>query len=209
MAEVLSVEVRKNRGTRNARQLRRAGKVPAVLYGHAQETISLAVPVEQMDAVVRHGTRVVELAGAVSQQAFILQLQWDTWATHILHVDFTRISAHERVRVQVALELRGEAPGVKEGGLVEQTRHELDYECEAASIPEKLIVNINNLKLGESITVAQLELSDGAAVLNPPETVVVQCVEPAAVPEEEELGGEEAEPEVIGRKAEEEGEEKS
>ena len=204
MAEVLSVEVRETRGKRDSRRLRNSGKIPAVLYGHGQETISLALRAEQIDAAVRHGARVVELAGAVQQQAFIRDLQWDTWATHILHVDFTRISAHERVRVQVSVELRGEAPGVKEGGVIEHTLHELEYECAAASIPDKLVVNVNNLKLGESITVAELEIPDGASVLDSPDTVVVQCVVPAAVLEEEEPGAAEVEPEVIGRKAEEE-----
>ena len=103
------------------------------------------------------------------------------------------------------LELRGEAPGVKEGGAVEQLIHEVQFECEAKAIPEKLSVNINQLKLGDSITVADLEIPPGAIILADVDAIVVQCVEPAAAPEEEEVAASmEAEPEVIGRKEEEE-----
>ena len=70
---------------------------------------------------------------------------------HVVHVDFTRISADELVKVVVAIELRGEAPGVKEGGVVEQLVHQIEVECPAGSIPDKLHVNINHLKLNEAI----------------------------------------------------------
>ena len=202
MAEELSVEVRETRGKRNARRLRRAGGTPGVLYGHGEKNVSLTVPADQLDHLVHHGSRLVTLTGAVNESAFIREVQWDTWGTHVLHVDFTRISEHEAVQVQVSVELRGEAPGVKEGGVVEQLIHDVEIDCPASAIPEKLDVNINNLKLGDSITVADLELPEGATVLGDAETVVVHCVEPLEVPEEavaEEVAGE---PEVIGGKEE-------
>ena len=203
MAEVLNVQLRPARGKRNTRRLRAAGAIPAVLYGHGQETICLSVPASQIDAAVRHGSRLVMLAGAVNEQAFIRELQWDTWAVNVLHVDFTRISAHEKVQVEVTLELRGEAPGLKQGGVLKQLIHQAQVECEATAIPEKLHVNVNHLNLGEVITVADLDLPSAVSLLDHPEAVVVQCLEPVAAPEEEEVGAEEAEPELIGRKREE------
>ena len=206
MAEVLNVQIRETRGKRNARRLRTSGSTPAVLYGHGKETISLTVPTDEMDAAVRHGSRVVTLAGALSEKAFIRELQWDTWGTHVLHADLTRVFEHEKVEVEIALELRGEAPGVREGGVVEQLVHRINLQCEATLIPDKLHVNINHLKLGESIAMAGLELPERAALLDDPETLVVHCVQPAAEFEEEAVEAEGVEPEVIGRK-EEEGEE--
>lgn len=203
MAEEINVQLRETRGKRDSRRLRAAGAIPAVLYGHGEETVSLSVPAHQIEAAVRHGSRLVLLSGAVDQQAFIRELQWDTWGMNVLHVDFARISAHERVEVQVAVELRGEAPGLKEGGVVEQLVHDIQLECEAGDVPEKLEVNINHLNLNGSITAGDLELPGTAKVLSPLDTVVVQCIEPAAVPEEEVAAAEEAEPEVIGRKPEE------
>lgn len=177
-----------------------------MLYGHGRESICLSVPADQIEAAVRHGSRLVSLSGAVTEQAFIRELQWDTWGVHVLHVDFTRISADERVEVRVAVELRGEAPGVREGGVVEQPLHALRLECEVTQIPEKLEVNINSLELNGSITAEQLELPGTAEILDSPDAVVVQCVEPMAELEEEAVAADEAEPEVIGRKPEDEDE---
>jgi len=203
MAEVLNVELRETRGKRNARRNRRNGGLPAVLYGHGQESVSLLLKSEEFAAAVRHGARVVKLAGAVDEQAFVRALQWDTWGTHVLHVDFTRISEHEKVEVRVAVALRGEAPGLKAGGIVKQLVHEVEIECEATAIPEKLFVSVNHLELGQSITVGQLELPPGIVIFAEPETVVVECTEPVEEVEEAAAAPAEGEPEVIGRKKEE------
>jgi large subunit ribosomal protein L25 len=146
------------------------------------------------------------LTGAVSESAFIRELQWDTWGTHIVHVDFTRVSEHEIVEVRVTVELRGEAPGVREGGVVVQHIHEVEITCPASVIPEKLAVNINHLKLGDSVLLGSLELPQGAKIESMDlEEVVVECIVPVEMPEEgaEALPGE---PEVIGAKDKEEGE---
>ena len=202
MAEVLNVEARQPSGKRAARRMRKSGLVPAVLYGHGQEVVSMQVPADKIAALVRHGNRLVDLQGAVTETAFIRELQWDTFGQEIIHIDFTRISAEEAVEVTVALELRGEAPGVREGGIVEHPLHEVMVACRAGSIPEKLTVNINELKLDESITVGDIELPEGVKILLDNSTTIAVCHLPAAE-EEEAAPGESAEPEVIGRKAEE------
>lgn len=207
MAETLKVELRESRGKRNARRQRQSGLLPAVLYGHGQQTVSLSVSSEELEAAVRHGARLVKLTGAVDEQAFIRELQWNVWGTHVLHADFTRVSEHEKVRVTVAVEIRGEAPGVKAGGVLKQAIHQLDIECEATSIPEKLTVSVNQLNLGDQITVGQLQLPHSVTVLVDADEMVVECHEPVEVSEEPLAAAGEAEPEVIGRKKEEEGEE--
>ena len=150
MAEVLNVESRDLRGKRNSRRLRRAGAIPCVLYGHGEDVVSLAVRGEQISSALRHGSRLVELRGAVNGSAFIREMQWDAYGKEVLHVDFTRVSLDEKVEVTVLVELRGEAPGVKEGGVVELLQHEIELECPAGSIPEKLELNINHLHRGVS-----------------------------------------------------------
>jgi len=201
MAQVLPVESRNVQGKRRNRRLRHAGRIPAVLYGHGLENVSLMVPAEELTAVIRHGSRMVSLSGAVNESAFIRDLQWDTWGTHILHVDFTRISEHEIVEVRVVVELRGEAPGVRDGGVVNQHIHEVEIACPASVIPEKLAVNINHLKLNESITLGGLVLPQGAKLLvDDLETIVVECVVPVELPEGGAGEGAAGEPEVIGSK---------
>jgi len=208
MLEKLNVEIREARGKRNARRMRNAGRIPAVLYGHKQATVSLSVEAEQVEAALRHGSRVVDLTGQLTEQAFIRELQWDTWGKEVVHVDLMRISAHEKVEVRVPVQLRGESPGVKAGGVIEHHIHELDIECEATSIPEKVEVNINHLELDQSITVGDLKLPATVRALDDPLTVVVHCGLPAEAAEEEEVAAPgEIEPEVIGRKKAEEEEE--
>jgi large subunit ribosomal protein L25 len=207
MADELVAEIREQTGKHENRRLRKAGRIPVVLYGHGKENLSLSVSAEDIDALVRRGSRLIDLRGAVSETAFLRELQWDTWGTHVLHVDLTRISAHEKVEVVVGLELRGEAPGMREGGVVDQSMHEIELECPVAAVPDKIEVNVNNLNLDESITVGDLELPEGATVKAAPEAVVVQCVVPAELPEEEEAAEAVAgEPEVIGAKPDEEAE---
>src|SRR5262249_29782339 len=143
MAEALNVSLRETRGKRHARRMRDKGTIPAILYGHGEANHSLTLSADEMKSVVRHGGRVVELRGAVNEKAFIRALQWDTYGTHVMHVDFTRVSEHERVEVKVTVELRGQSPGAKDGGVVEHFVHEIEIECEALSIPEKLEINIS------------------------------------------------------------------
>jgi large subunit ribosomal protein L25 len=209
MALQLAVQSRAEQGKHNNRRLRRAGSIPAVLYGHGLQNVSLAVAADALTAAIRHGSRLVSLTGAVNESAFIRELQWDTWGTHIVHVDFTRISEHEIVEVNVPVELRGEAPGVREGGVVVQHIHEVEIACPAALIPEKLAVNINHLALTQQILLSSLELPQGAKILAADlEAVLVECVVPQELPEEGAAEAAPGEPEVIGAKEkEEEGEE--
>src|SRR5687768_3155179 len=144
MAEVLNVKVRTETGKRPVRRLRRDGSVPAVLYGHGEKCVNLSIPAAEVSSAVRHGSRLVELKGDVAEKAFIRELQWDTYGLIVRHMDLTRISEHELVRVQVAIELRGEAPGVKEGGVIEHSMHELSIECPVSSIPDKIHVNLKS-----------------------------------------------------------------
>jgi large subunit ribosomal protein L25 len=205
MAEQLTVELRETQGKLNNRRLRRGGNVPAVLYGHGLENVKLSVSEEALSLALRHGSRLVDLVGGVNESAFIRDLQWNTWGTQVFHVDFTRISADEVVEVKVVIELRGEAPGVREGGVVDHLIHEVEIACPAGSIPEKLKININHMKLDDKITLAQLELPQGAKLLEEDlEAIVVQCVVPAELPDEEAGEAGEGEPEVIGAKKEDE-----
>src|SRR5947208_647295 len=125
MAEtfVLDVQERNSRGTNAAKQLRKQGLVPAVIYGHGEKTASLSVPGDTLHKAIRHGVRIydVSLKGAV-QKALLRDIQWDAMGQDIVHADFYRVSADETITLDVKVELRGAAPGVTTGGgvLVQQ-----------------------------------------------------------------------------------------
>jgi len=202
MSEQLRVTLRESRGKHRNRRLRAGGQIPAVLYGHGQETVSLAVTADAFAAALRHGAQVVNLVGDVTEQALIREIQWDFKGVEALHADFYRVSQEERVEVEVPLQLRGMAPGTRLGGVVAQLLHALPLECPVMAIPEKLEVNINELEIGDAIHVKDLELPHGAVPLVPADEIIVQCTEAIEeLPEEEEAA---AEPELIGRDREEE-----
>jgi large subunit ribosomal protein L25 len=199
MAEMLQVESRKNQGKRNSKRLRLSGKIPAVVYGHGEASVSVAVASEAMAAAVRHGSRVVQLQGAVSDSALIRELQYDAFGSEILHVDFARVSADERVEVKVRLEIKGQAAGAKEGGIVEHLIHEVEIECPVSAIPDKLVVNVSDLKLDGEIMVNQVLLPEGVKMLSDGDQVAVHCIKPKEEGEEgaAAVAGEGAEPELI------------
>ena len=184
--------------------MRRDGKFPGILCGPGRENVALAIDAHELDSVIRHGGKLVDLKGGLSETALIRDVQWDAFGTHVLHLDLARVSAQERVELTVPVELRGEAAGANLGGIVEHLVHDLNVECSASAIPERITIRINDLGVGQSISVADIEAPEGVTILTPEETVLVHCVAAAVEAEEEEgLAGEVgAEPEVIGRKAE-------
>ncbi|MCE9604450.1 MAG: 50S ribosomal protein L25 [Planctomycetia bacterium] len=202
MSEVFHVSLREETGSRNMHRLRRAGKVPAVLYGHGQPSMNLALGSDEVKALVRHGARVVDLEGAVAEKAFVRELQWDTFGREVLHLDLTRVSADERVTVEVQIELKGDAQGVKDGGVLDFQTHSVEIECLVVAIPEKLILRVGGLKLDAHLNADQIELPTGATLVTDAHTCIVSCAKPIDISET--AAGDGAEPEVIGRKAGEE-----
>lgn len=202
MSDTLNVVVRNDVGTRSSRRLRKSGAVPAVLYSQG-ENVNLSIPTDQVDAAIRHGSKLVALTGAVSESALIREVQWDTFGTEVLHLDLTRVREGQRVTTTLEVYLRGEAPGAKQGGVVKHQTHEIEVECPATSIPEHFEVNINTLALGQVVLAENLKLPEGVNLLTSPETTIVACVE-AEDESEEAASMDMAEPEVIGRAAKEE-----
>jgi len=205
MSDTLEVTIRKGKGSRESRRLRAEGLVPAILYGHGEKCVDLAAKREAVEAAVRHGSRVVNLTGAVKTAALVRDLQWDTYGVEPLHIDFLRVSASERIRVKVPVHLKGECPGQRAGGIVNLVLHEIDLECTADHVPEWVHANVGHLELGHTVKVKDLELLHGAKAVADPEDTVVSCTVPTKKGEETAATGV-AEPEVIGRKAGEEGE---
>lgn len=208
MSDQMQVTRRETRGKRGARRLREQGSIPAILYGHGEASVSLSIPATQVMAVLRHGGRVVELKGDIAESAMIREVQWDPYGIEVLHVDLARVSASEQVTAKVPVELRGEAPGVRQGGVVEHLLHEIEIRCPAASLPDKLQISINGLQLGQHLSASDVKLPEGATLVTPADSQIVHCVDKVEM-EIEEATAEAGEPEVIGRKAaaDEEGEE--
>jgi large subunit ribosomal protein L25 len=204
----LVTEKREGHGSRLASKLRKRGKVPAVVYGLKQDTLSVSIDHDPLLHAIQHNIRVVDLKlDGHLEKAQIKEVQWDYLGKDIVHVDFKRIRPDERIKVQVRIEVRGIAPGVGEGGVLDQPLHVLDVECPALAVPDSIRVNIHDLHLGNAIHVRDLKFPEGVKCLADPDAIVIHVTsrqaEEAASPE----ASGPAEPEVITRKKTEEGEE--
>jgi large subunit ribosomal protein L25 len=211
MAETYTLETkaRKLDGSRGAQRVRKEGLVPAVLYGHKEDNVFFTISQEEIEKAIHKGAHVIDLkTDGKTQKALIREVQWDHLGMALLHVDFARVSDTDRVHVTVPIEIRGTAPGIAAGGVLDQPMHAIEVECLAIAIPNSIRVNVAALQLEQAIHVKELTLPEGVKSLAEPDAVVVQCVqkqleeEAAVVP-----GAEGSEPEVIGKKVAEEEEE--
>ncbi|MEM9187213.1 MAG: 50S ribosomal protein L25 [Planctomycetota bacterium] len=201
MPDPLEVAVRSEIGSRSSRKLRATGKLPAVLYGHGEDPVSLVVSFDQLRGVLRHGGKVVDLQGAVTGQALLQDTQWDTFGTSVLHIDLMRVDAGELVHVEVEVELKGEAAGQREGGMIDQTLRAVEIEAAPAAIPEKLHLDITELHLGGSMSASEIvDLPEGAKLVTDGGAMVVHCVAPAGDSDDAAVPITGAEPEVVGGK---------
>lgn len=208
MADIVSLKVsaRTDTGSRAAKKLRKTGLVPGIVYGHKETPVQIAVNAKELDHAIRvqHARSLEIHLDGKKETVLIRELQWDYLGSEMVHIDFLRVSATERRKVTVPIELRG-IPKTTGGGALEQPLHTLHVECAVTAIPEFIRVDITALLLGAPIHVSDLKLPEGVTVLDPPESVVVQLKLPGQE-EEAPIGGE-AEPEVLTAKKPKEGEE--
>ncbi len=204
MSDTLEMLPRTVDGSRGSRRLRHQGLVPANLYGHGEKNVALAAKREAVEAVIRHGSLFIELTGAVKTGAVVRELQWDAMGSEPIHIDLLRVSKSDKVKVRVPIDLKGECPGVRAGGVLTLVLHELEIECTAEAIPDHIHAQVGHLEVGHAIHVRELELPKGARAMANPEETVVTCMVPGK--KAEETAAAPVEPEVIGRKAGEEGE---
>lgn len=177
-ATSLTVEKRDETGTLRIRRMRKAGKIPAVLYGHGQDAVNLSIDVKDVNKTVHAGQYVVTLSGAVTDTAVIKDVQWNAFGTEVLHMDFARVDAAEAIEVTLPLTVKGTAPGVVLGGMVVQLVHEIKILCPANAVPESLEVNIDTLELGGVVPASAIQLPPSASLVNDANDGVVSCNEP-------------------------------
>lgn len=213
----LNAKVRESFGKGGCRQLRKEGLVPGVVYKGGEEAVSIEMVKNDLWHALHteageNAIITLKIDGDSDQQSqektVILQdVQLDPINNDFIHVDFHEISLKDKLQVNVPVEAKGEAVGVKEDdGVLAQTLWELEVECLPTDIPEHLYVQVDDLRIGDAIHVSEVELPDGVEVLTDPEQVVISVNPPAMEEEEEEVLGEEVsdEPELIkkGKKEE-------
>ena len=203
----LKAQPRDTHGTK-VRHLRRDGKVPAVLYGKGEASVSLVVEEHELAAAIRTRARMMDLdVGGKTHTIFLKEVQRDAIQETFLHVDFQKVRMDQVLRTKVALHLKGTAAGIAEGGVVNQVFHEILVECLPADLPEAVECPVAHLKLDQVLHLKDLAMPARVKAIGDPETVVVSVQKPkeevAAVAGAE---GEAKQPELI-RKEKAEGEE--
>jgi len=217
---VLEATVREAIGRAAARESRRNGRIPAILYGRGETSVAVEVDARQLERMLHHGLAEhgmldLDLKEGKSKKrrtVLIREVQHHPVTGEILHADFYHVEMGQRIETSIPVVLVGQPEGVKKGGILEHLLRELDIECVAENMPENVSLEVTQLELGHSLHVRDLVLDKDIEVLTDPDRTVVAVVPPklreeaapaAEVVEEEEA----AEPEVVGKKPKEEEEE--
>jgi large subunit ribosomal protein L25 len=206
----LGATPRTERGKGAARALRRSGRVPGVVYGHAREPQPLTIDTRELDRLLEQisaENTVVELdLGGHLSRTLIREIQRHPFRRQILHIDFQELVAGEKVTVRIPIVLTGSPVGVRvDGGVLDQTLRDLEIEVDPVNMPNHIELDVTNMVIGSSLHVSDLALPPGVEALNEPDTTICVCAAPRAVIEEAPAAAAEAvepaaEPEVI-RKA--------
>jgi large subunit ribosomal protein L25 len=205
----LSAEARTDKGKGVARKLRAAGRVPAVVYGHAREAQSLSLvtrDLEKLLSQISTGSTVVELSlGGSVTKTLIREVQRHPFKKQILHVDFQELVAGEKVIVDLPLVYVGVPEGVRlSGALLEQILHSIEVRVDPSNIPNHIDVDVTNLAMGHSLHVRDIVLPEGLEVLSDEDATICAVIAPRAVVEATPEGEAVAEPELIRKTKEEE-----
>lgn len=211
----LTARTRTASGKGAARQLRRSGQLPAVVYGRRDEAESLALDTHELSRLlsrIHAATTVIDLEvdGGEPRPVLIREIQRHPYRSQLLHVDFFEIRADVKIRVAVPLHLLETPAGVEVGGILQQLRHEIEVECLPNEIPAEFTIDVSALEIGDSLHVSDVDtgevdvLDDDALTIC---TVVPPAVEEVEEEEEEveelEEGEAEAEAEAPEAEAEE------
>lgn len=200
-------------GKSASRRLRSVGKVPAILYGEKIEPLPLVVNVRDLVFLFRKsmgGSIIVKLEIEGEKRGhtvLIKEIQRHPARRSYVHIDFQKIAMDEKIHASVPLKIVGEAPGVKEGGVLQHVLWEVEVEALPKDLPDHIEVDVGELNIGDTIRVLDLPQIEGLETLTNSEEIVLSIVPPTVVKEVEEVAEEveeAVEPEVIGEKVEEE-----
>ena len=218
----ITAEVRTSRGKNEARRTRKAGNIPAVVYGAFQDAVSIAISPKEIAKITRSSSGLntifnLAVTGGETTPVMIVDSQVDPIRGKLLHADLKRVDLTKRIKVTVPVHTEGEPFGVKvQGGLLEIITRSVEIECLPDEIPESFTVNVSELMIGQSKRASDVAVSGSMKLVSDPQTVIAHIValraEEVAAPVEGAVpaaGATAAEPEVVKKgKKEEEAEDK-
>lgn len=207
--EFIQIEVRQReeRGSAAMGRIRRAGGVPAVLYGLQRRNLPLTIPTRELERFILSGSHLVELKmGEDTRDAILREVQQDPLTEEILHVDLMRVDKDRQIEDAVPIRYKGTPAGMREGGLFQPLMDHLTVKARPRDLPEEILLDVSELHVGDALHVRDIELPESVTCELDEEELVAHVVILRGVDlgeaeegEEEETGGE---PEVIGKEGE-------
>ena len=179
---VVAAEVRASRGKNEAHRTRRAGQIPAVIYGSHKDPVAVSVNPREIAKITRSATGYntifkLQIAGGETTPVMVVDQQLDPIRGTLLHADFKRIDLTKRIRVNVPVATTGEAKGVKvQGGLLEVITRAIEIECLPDEIPEKFVVDVTELMIGQAKRASDVALSGSIKLVSSADTVIAHAV---------------------------------
>lgn len=200
----MAASVREPSGSRSARRLRRTGKVPGILYGGEQEPVAFEVNSRELRNALAHAGAVLDLqlGGDGGTPVVLKELVRHPVSGETVHLDLLRVRLDVKIQAQVVIELIGaeDSPGVAEGGTIEHSTRELTVEAFPTSIPDLLHHDVSEMKIGDTLVLAEVVAPEGVTIIGEPDTLIAALHAPRVQAEgESEI---EAETEVVGGAAE-------
>lgn len=211
----LKARRRTEKGTRACRRLRRAGEIPVNLYGlttkdgaRVHENIELAASAyDVMQLIGKHASFLDVSFDGRTEMAVLREVQRDAFGDDVLHIDLVKVDPNQPVELAVDVVVRGESKGQRSGGRLLLEARQIHVSALPANMPAEIEVKVDDLEIGQALTVGQLQLPEGVTAIDDPEKIVVHVLAPMT---EEELAAQATaatpaagEPEVIGKKKEE------
>ncbi|HEX3278708.1 MAG TPA: 50S ribosomal protein L25 [Thermoleophilaceae bacterium] len=202
----LEVDERSERGTRATRRLRREGIVPGVVYGGTgqEDAVSFKVNARVLRTVLVDGSALIDLkVDGKTLPVIVKDRQLDPVRDEIIHIDLLEVRLDEKIQTQVGVHIEGveEAPGIKEGGVLEQVSHQLNIEALPTSIPDMIVVDVSGMEIAATMHLSEVAPPEGVEFLDDLEETIIATIvvpteveEPEEIEEETELVGEDGEP---------------
>jgi large subunit ribosomal protein L25 len=199
----IDVTVREEFGSRVSRRLRKSGEVPGIVYGTPEGTsIPFAVPAREIRRVLVGAGALIDMnVNGETRPVIVKDMQLHPVRGDLLHIDFVQVRLDEKIQTTVALQAEGgdDAPGVKEGGVLELPTHTLNIEALPTAIPDAITIDVSGLGMAETMHLGAVTPPEGVTFLDDPEeTIVATIVIPTEEPEEPEV---EEETELVGEEA--------
>lgn len=190
----LNAQTRQGTGKEHNKKMRRAGRIPAVVYG-GKENRLLSVDAHEFNNLFKHVSENVmidlNVEGAGTTEVLVKDYQSNNIKGQVIHIDFYEVVRGQKLHTQVPVRLEGNAAGVRDGGVLEHMLHTLQVECLPKDIPQEIVVDVTNLGGNEAMHVSDLKLPAGIVSLDSPETVIATVSAASGAASADEADGEE------------------